>query len=317
MAWLDNSPVMRAQPPKGGVIAEQGMKYIARKLSALAHLPLLKILIPYLQSLFVHKKLNAIEQKIQQHTFDHTQDVSRVLRQLFQIKKNYHHVLSISSPNRTKLAELKGEVLKKAQVALKPVPEMLNTHTQVMKLLANSQPVLEDTPPVRLHWRHADYHFVTIPPERSKLYPGTVFIHASLPMLLQLLQDPSTDLIQSSMDLRVSRQDLTEAASSNKQLVASVLLKYPVNFSANKSNSPQLGFWQPARDKLQPEITFNKSLLKHIQQLQFQSDEHQLQFKLLVHQSQDPELLSLFTILERQRQIYIMEQNPTLTLHPC
>jgi hypothetical protein len=357
MAWLDDGPVTPTErvDPVRSTSAGDGLKEKFRKFAALDQLPLIKILVQYLQSRFVQKKLNAIEQKIQHYALDNIHTVTKLLRELANTKLKYEQLFSVKTPIAQRLKDLKNSMIQKSHLAIKPAEETHsplfsqlrfpqgaeavaqqamtagNTHKKVLQALtevATEQPVKSYstaevaaeksvTPyptPVRLHWRHESNEpapkYIPVP----KIKPGFIYVHASLNKLVSLLKNPSEDLVQSSINLRVSEHDNAVVAATNPSLVCGILLKYAPTFNPQPPSKDKLGFWQPQRNNHLPTIKFDASMRKHIDQLFFQSPDHYQNFKAMLINNHETELLELLLKLESQQQVKIQTPStPTIT----
>lgn len=329
MAWLDDSPVRKVGKFLEWKNAPVGRQFRENKENwrILHQFPLLNVLLKYLQSLFAHRKLNAIEQKIHSHRHDNMQAVLRLLKDLLQLKKQINqgtaskdHLQRIHDLKRILIRKSHGVLLsqeedqhKAQQQQQSPVSSSHKTILGLIQTAADQEKThLTQTLPAKVYWRYADtgipaQHYGQ-PIMSTLVHSRVVRLHTSVDTLLSLLKNPPQHLSPISSDIQVSLHD--DLAHANPALVCGVGLKF--NTGPNKQ---QPGFWQSQPiTSLLPAIK-GDNVSEHINEIFFQTPEHFAQFKDLLHSHQEVRLLELISNLESREQIRI-HQNAAVTVRP-
>lgn len=314
MAWLDDSPVRKVgkflewkNAPVGRQLQENRERW-----QIVHQLPLIKMLARYFSSLFVHRKLNSLEQKIKSFSADNISSVLPLLKDLMQLKKR---IPKVNSPMQAfdRVRSLRSALIRKSHDMLSLQEEshrkaeqpqkVSNSHNTILNLI---KPFEDKAPvpqfiPSKVYWRHADSGHPSV---ETNARPSTVHLHTCVTTLFSLLKNPTTHLSPLGSDIIVSFHD--DLAHANPALVCGVGFK----FNQVSSNKRQASFWQNQSTlAILPKLK-GENISKHIDKLFFQTSGHLEQFKDLLYQHQETHLLEMISNLENRAQIKIHQNTP-------
>ncbi len=328
MAWLDDSPFGQGQG--SALRSTAGLQPDKSRIVIwLLNLPLINIPFRKYYSLFlsllVTLRLNQIEKKINQCSFDHTEEVTPFLRELLKTKQLLSDIF-IRSLKRKLFARnriLKKSLIKKSyetysRLATAESVKMRidSTHQVLAQLIENKSTIVNI--PSKLHWVHTRAQDLKISTLSSvkEVTPKLIYLQTSCQSLLKILT--STQNINALQEeVRINHHGFD--TSEEEHFACGISVKLEPKFSQMRTTKNPAVFWQSRpldNSKLAIMDLCDRIIPEYIQSIFFKTAEDYQEFMKLLQAKQLANIREWMTNYEAQEQIIIagLPLQPTASL---